>query len=93
MGKPITNQEFPFCGFQIDLADAQWGILKAAKGEFLVGDRFSHGRVLPISPVLCLVSDAENQALSEAQVAWLNREAVSNSKEYYFGRDLFSCPM
>jgi hypothetical protein len=78
---------------EIDLDDAKWGILKAAKGEFLVGDRFSHGRVLPISPVLCLVSAAENGVLCEGQVAWLNREAVSNSKEYYFAMDLFRCPM
>jgi hypothetical protein len=78
---------------QSDLADARWGILGAGKGEFLVGDNFSYGRVLPISPVMCLVSAADNEALSESQVAWLNRETISHSREYYFARDLFKCPM
>jgi hypothetical protein len=78
---------------QSDLEDARWGILRAGKGEFLVGDNFSWGRVLPISPVKCLVSAVDNEEISESQVAWLNRETISHSREYYFARDLFKCPM
>lgn len=76
-----------------DLEDARWGILRAAKGEFLVGDNFSYGRLVPISPVTCLVSAVANEILSESEVAWFNREAISHSREYYFGRDLVNCPM
>jgi hypothetical protein len=78
---------------QSDLADARWGILRAGKGEFLIGDNVSYGRILPISPVMCLVSVVDNEALTESQVAWLNRETISHSREYYFARDLFKCPM
>jgi hypothetical protein len=75
-----------------DLEDAKWGIIRASKGEFLVADNFSCGRVLPISPLLCLVSGVSG-ALSEQQVAWLNRQAISNSREYYFARDISHCPI
>jgi hypothetical protein len=82
-----------FQQLQNDLEDSKWGVSRAATGEFLVSDNFSYGRVLPVSPTLCLFSSTENGILPEGQVAWLNREAISNSKEYYFARDLFNCPV
>jgi hypothetical protein len=75
-----------------DLEDARWGIIRALKGEFLVADNFSYGRILPISPLICLVS-GDSGALSEEQVAWLNRQAISNSREYYFAKDISHCPI
>lgn len=76
-----------------DLEDARWGIMRASKGEFLVADNFSYGRILPISPLICLVSTGDSGALSEEQVAWVNRQAVLNSREYYFAKDISQCPI
>ncbi len=79
-------------GVAHDLDDARWGIVRASKGEFLVADNFSYGRILPISPLICLVS-GDSGALSEEQVVWLNRQAISHSQEYYFAKDISQCPI
>ncbi|MBC8028498.1 MAG: hypothetical protein H7Z16_00135 [Pyrinomonadaceae bacterium] len=76
-----------------ELEDAMWGIMRAAKGEFVVADNFWYGRTLPISPLICLVSAVDSGTLTEEHVAWLNREAISNSQEYYFAKNLSGCPI
>jgi hypothetical protein len=77
---------------QRQLEDSKWGIMKAATGQFLVPDNLSYGRVLPISPSICLVSAGDNGLLSEGEVAWLNQSAIRASTEYYFANDLHRCP-
>lgn len=78
---------------QGQLEDSKWGVMKAATGQFLVADNFSYGRVLPISPFICLVSPSDNGVLSEGELAWLNQSAIRASTEYYFANDLSRCPV
>jgi hypothetical protein len=77
---------------QNELSDTDWCILRAQRGEFLVADNFSCWRVIPISPVLCLAPGSNHGVISEAEVAWLNRQAIAISRAYYFARDLSRCP-
>ncbi len=77
---------------QNELSDTDWCILRAQRGEFLVADNFSCWRVIPISPVLCLAPGSNHGVISEAEVAWLNRQAVAISRDYYFAGDLSRCP-
>jgi hypothetical protein len=76
---------------QNELSDTEWCILRAMRGEFLVADNFSRWRVIPISPVLCLAPAANDGVLSEDQLAWLNRQGVETSRDYFFARDLSHC--
>lgn len=75
------------------LADAQWGILKAAEGEFIVPDNFSNARVVPLTPTMCLFSQSDNEVISSAEVAEINRHAIASGVEYLFARDLSKCPL
>lgn len=74
------------------LADAQWGILTAGEGDFLVPDNFSNARVVPVTPTMCLFSQSDNDVISRAEVAEINRHAIASSVEYFFARDISRCP-
>ena len=73
------------------MKDAQWGILQASEGEFIVPDNFSTARILPISPTICFFSQSENAVISKKQVVIINGLSVSNSNDYYFANDLSKC--
>lgn len=75
------------------LADAQWGILRASEGEFIVPDNFSNARIVPVTPTTCLFSQSNNDVVSRAEVAEINRLAVSSSTDYFFAKDLGACPL
>ena len=70
------------------MADAHWGILRASKSEFVVPDNCSNTRILPLSPVFCLISQYESETVDEAVVREINRVSISGSKDYYFARNL-----
>jgi len=74
------------------LKDAEWGILRASNGEFIVPDNFSNIRILPITPKLCLYSPSNNQVLGIEQVAIINKLALDTANKYYFAHDLSKCP-
>lgn len=74
------------------LKDAEWGILVAGQGEFIVPDIFSNARVLPVSPTICLYSPSENDIIDVNEVRGINRLAIASSKEYFFARDFAVCP-
>jgi hypothetical protein len=48
--------------------------------------------VIPVSPWICLVNGSPSGFATEKVVGDLNRLAVSNSIEYFFGNDLAQCP-
>ena len=74
------------------LADAQWGVLRASQGEFLVPDNFSNARIVPLTPKLCLYSPSSNDVIRESEVLQINQLAVASSREWYFAQDLSNCP-
>jgi hypothetical protein len=74
------------------LKDAEWGILRASNGEFIVPDNFSNFRILPLTPKIGLYSPSNNEVLSIDQVALINQLALDTAKEYYFAHDLSECP-
>lgn len=77
------------------MGDAQWGILHAMEGEFIVPDNFNQMRVVPISPTICLWSQTSRpvELLDRHAVAEINRGAIRSSIDYYFARNLDQCPI
>ena len=75
------------------LVGAQWGILTACEGEFLVPDISSGIRIVPITPKICLFSKSGNRVISCSEVTEINRAAVASSVEYFFARDFAKCPL
>ena len=69
-----------------------WGIVRSSNGEFLVPDNFCEYSVVPLTPTICLVEGVKDQTIGYEQVASINREAIKNSHQYIFGRDLKKCP-
>jgi hypothetical protein len=78
-------------GYANDLLSTQWGIIRAEKGEFIVPDRPEH-TIVPLTPILCLVSPSMNGTIVKNNVAEINKAIVKGSGEYYFSRDFSSCP-
>lgn len=74
------------------MADAQWGILRSIKGEFIVPDQSTISSMLPLTPNLCFFSQSHNDEISESELASLNARSIAGAKEYYFARDLANCP-
>jgi hypothetical protein len=74
------------------LATAQWGVIRAHEGEFLVPDIPNH-TILPLTPALCLVSPAANGIILKDNVALINRSIKAASDAYFFARDLSKCPL
>lgn len=74
------------------MRDAQWGILKSIKGEFIVPDQVPNSRIMPLTPNLCFFSQRENDEIDESELAKINSCSIAGAKEYYFARDLSKCP-
>lgn len=75
------------------MRDAQWGVLTAKDGEFIVPDNFSNARVLPLTPKHCLVSERDNDVISFQEVQHINRMALANNLDFWFARDVSKCPV
>ncbi len=69
-----------------------WGILKSKRGEFLVPDNSRKCLILPVAPQICLLAESEDRKIEDAELARINAQAIRNSSEYYFARDLSQCP-
>lgn len=74
------------------MSGASWGIVSSSDGEFLVPDNFCEHSVVPLTPTICLIEGVKDQTIGYEQVASINREAIKNSHQYIFGRDLKKCP-
>jgi hypothetical protein len=70
---------------------ADWGILRASEGDFLVPDWPLHAYV-PISPTIALANPAANQNLNGSKVSLVNDQLRRASRRYLFARDLDACP-
>jgi hypothetical protein len=75
------------------LADAHWGIVRAAEGEFLVPDNSAGLCVIPVSPTICLVNGTGDVALTLEGVGDVNRRLKTGARNFIFARDLAQCPV
>jgi hypothetical protein len=69
----------------------RWGIIRAQSGEFIVPDVPAR-LMIPLTPHLCLISGGVTGTILESNVAEINRLVRAASHEYFFARDLLSCP-
>lgn len=81
-----------FNGLQIQLAimhfkntmkNTKWGLIRALEGEFIVPDYFLL-KVIPLTPILCLIADNSTGCIPKNQVSSINKSLIDNCKEYYF---------
>ncbi|MBR1136149.1 MAG: hypothetical protein E6614_26870 [Bradyrhizobium sp.] len=71
---------------------ADWGMIHASGGEFVVPDwPFDHAFV-PVSPTLALVNNSAHQRLDRAAMGLLNEQLRRASRRYFFARNFASCP-
>ncbi|WP_166299602.1 hypothetical protein [Bradyrhizobium sp. 2S1] len=70
---------------------AEWGVVHASSGEFLVPD-WPVYQFVPIKPTLALAKPAMNQTLDRNAVGLVNKQLRSVSRRYFFGKDLAACP-
>jgi hypothetical protein len=71
--------------------NVKWGVIEAQEGEFMVPDNFSSYMIVPITPLRCFVANEASRIINKDEVAFINKAALSDSKSYYFGRDLTAC--
>jgi hypothetical protein len=71
----------------------QWGIIRTVDGEFIVPDCFEDMMIIPLAPTVALMADQPNSIITRDEVAVVNRVAISRSSNYFFARDLSSCPV
>ena len=74
------------------LADAQWGVLRAKAGEFMVPDNFSNARIVPLTPKICLSSQSIDEEIEMKEVAEINTLVRKSAKNYLFARKWANCP-
>lgn len=86
------NIQLNFIKVRKQMNNAQWGVLKALEGQFIVPDNFSNARILPLTPSLCFFSQSEDDEINKEEVTKINKIAVESSRNYYFSRELTECP-
>lgn len=93
-GRSLTGNSIQSNLFAVreQMENAQWGILKNVKGEFIVPDQSPNSRMLPLTPNLCFFSQSDNDEIGESEIATINACSIAGAKEYYFARDLSKCP-
>jgi len=64
------------------LADAHWGIVRAAEGEFLVPVNSADLCVVPVSPTICLVTGTDDVALSFEGVAQVYQHLEAGAQPF-----------
>lgn len=74
-----------------NVGDAEWGIVRADDGEFIVPDVPVH-TILPLTPSLCLMAPGSNATIARYNVGVVNRMLRNTSQAYYFARDFAACP-
>lgn len=79
--------------FRQDNQHMQWGIVRAGEGQFIVPDCFQDMMIVPASPKLMIMADQPNSTLTRSEVAITNQTAIARSTDYYFAKDLASCPV
>ncbi len=80
-------------GYTDDLkAVVRWGVIQPQSGEFIVADRPLH-TIIPITPTLALVGNADDGVILCDNLAELNRAIVAGSRRYFLARDLVACPI
>jgi hypothetical protein len=75
------------------LHNAEWGIIRAKEGEFLVPDNYSNVRMVPLTPTACLFSRSKNTYISLQDVSKINQLSYRSGREFYFSRKLSNCPL
>jgi hypothetical protein len=70
---------------------ANWGIVHASRGEFIVPDWPDYAFV-PVTPMLAVVNHSLNQRLDLAAVGLVNNQLRSASRRYFFARDFAASP-
>lgn len=73
------------------MSNAQWGVLEALEGQFIVPDGCRNARILPLSPTLCFFSESKDDEISKSEVAVINKLSIESSVNYYFSRDPTKC--
>lgn len=79
--------------FRQSVKNIQWGIVRAAEGEFIVSDSFEDMMIVPITPKIALMADQPNSIISSDEVAVANRAAIERATDVYFARRLGCCPL
>ncbi|MGL4262612.1 MAG: hypothetical protein ACRCTX_13435 [Afipia sp.] len=69
----------------------RWGVISTQSGEFIVPDVPSHG-IIPVTPRLALVQSAPDGMITERNLAEINLAMRTLSQDYFFARDLSTCP-
>lgn len=86
-----VNIQLSLFQFRKQMWDAQWGILRASRGQFIVPDNFSNARILPLSPTICFFSQCDDGLIGEDKVRKINQMALSCCREYFFCNDMAKC--
>lgn len=73
------------------LENRRWGVIRSLEGDFCVPDGPRAG-VIPVTPGIALVVDAENASIDRMQVEQINRIQLSAASDYFFARSLQDCP-
>jgi len=94
-GRQVVSVRIQLQMFEIKkrlFSEGAWAIVTSKNADFLVPDNFNKG-ILPISPRIALMFGCSAQEIDTDDVALINGWAVNSSSDYYFGRDLTSCPI
>ena len=69
----------------------RWGVISTQSGDFVVPDVPSHG-IIPLTPRLAFLNSAPDGMIVDSNLAEINRAMKALSRDYFFARDLSSCP-
>ncbi len=66
----------------------KWYVAESELTEFVVSDSPNKNFTIPLTPHLCLICNFNVPLLSDEQILSINKDAIVNSKSYYFARQL-----
>lgn len=70
-----------------------WAVVQSNTVDFLVPDYFGSYGVVPLTPNICLVANAEGGQISSKNAIEINRIASAQASLYYFASDLARCAL
>jgi hypothetical protein len=96
-GKILTRQinglrlQFRIRDADQRLSVAQWGIIRAQEGQFVVPDVPSH-TIIPLTPTVGLCTGGQSGEITKDNLSEINHAFRGASHEYFFAQDLTQCP-
>ncbi|MBV6448171.1 hypothetical protein [Nitrosomonas sp.] len=95
-GKKLPSRHLAAILIQVQIGrrcppETEWAVIYSRNIKFIVPDNFGEIGIVPLTPNLCLVANADSGEIADENAIRINKLALEKSGSYYFAKNLEKC--